>query len=104
MSDSPTETTNREPFSGRPAQASEDVLKLKRQLILDYKNTFAGDRGKRVWEDLQKRFGYGKWPAADSHDHEVIARRVFMQGPLFYIQTQLDATLSDKPRRKAISP
>lgn len=52
--------TNQEP----PAQADNGEEKARaaarKQLLIDYRMTFSGGHGERVWADLKQQFGYGK--------------------------------------------
>lgn len=72
-----------------------------RQLVKAYKATFSSAHGLTVWNDLKRRFRFGKWAAADTKDTEEIVRRVFMHGPLHHIDDMRNHTLTKdaKPKR-----
>lgn len=94
--------SGREPYT----QTSETEKKqnASRQLQLDYRAVFNSPKGQRVLSDLKARFGFGKWPAKDTEDERAIARRVFMQGPLYHIEEQLRTPFKrEKKQAKAIS-
>lgn len=92
-----------EPFTGTESgEHTKRQAAERRQLVQDYKALFSTDRGKRVWADLCKKFGFGRWPATDTEDTEKIVRRVFMHGPLHHIEDMRRITFrenTDKPKR-----
>lgn len=96
----------REPFSHADelaTQAAQLNEQQRKQLVLDYKNTFAGERGQRVLADLKRLFGFDKPSGAYGMAHGDVMLREGMKMPLWHIQKQLDQTFQPKRRGKAAS-
>jgi hypothetical protein len=80
--------------SDTAAQAAKKHQEAQRSLIQDYKRIPPS-----VIADLNHKFGFNRWAAQDTEDEKKIARRVFMQGPLFEIERMRSTNLG-KPKQK----
>ena len=94
-------TAQPEPFSTPPAERDNKRSQAERERILAYKRCFSTASGMAVLADLKVRFQFDRWEADNSDDPAVILRRVYMHGPLWHIQKQMDTVFREgKPQRK----
>ena len=96
----------REPFSHADElaqQTAELSAQQRKQIVLDYKNTFAGERGQRVLADLNRLFGFNKPSGAYGMSHGDVMLREGMKMPLWHIQHRLEETFAPKRRGKSAS-
>ena len=87
-----------EPFSRDPAEIAARHERDRRQLILEYKATFAGTRGRKVLKDMQKFCGYLKPEATQGVSREEVYRRSAGKNLMFYIMDKVESTM--QPKRK----
>ena len=81
-----------------PLDPSPDVS-ARQQLILDYKATFAGTRGARVLEDLQRVYGWDKPTAGPGITLEEVYRRECMKHPVYHIRAMLASEVRPDPKK-----
>jgi hypothetical protein len=89
-----------EPFSHDDELAKQGEQE-RRQLVLDYKGTFAGERGQRVLNDLKRLFGHNKPSAVPGMRNEDVWLREGMKMPIYHIESRLSMTFrkTAKPKR-----
>ncbi len=93
-----------EPFS-HDEELAKQSAQARRQLIIDYKVTFAGDRGERVWNDLSRLFGFEQPSGSAGMSHGDVMLREGMKMPLWYIKKMREMKRPERKsrQRKALS-
>lgn len=73
----------------------------RKQLVLDYKATFAGERGQRVLNDMKRIFGFERPSGAYGMTHGDVMLREGMKMPIYHIEQRLKTTFrrTAKPKR-----
>lgn len=72
----------------------------RRQLVLDYKATFAGERGQRVLNDMKRIFGFERPSAAYGMTHGDVMLREGMKMPIYHIESRLKTNFRKPARQK----
>lgn len=92
-----------EPFSSAK-EIAEQSEKERRQLVLDYRAIFNGERGQKVLADLHKKFGFARPSAVAGMRNEEVWLREGMKLPLYEIERMRNLTFRAKKRqRKALA-
>lgn len=75
----------------------------QRQLIIDYKQVFAGTRGARVLQDLKDAYNFDRPTASSGTGRTEVFRREAMKHPIYHILARVNAVLTEediKPKAK----
>jgi hypothetical protein len=93
-----------EPFSHDDELAKQGETERK-QLVLDYKSIFGGEKGQRVLADLERLFGFNKPSGTMGAQHGDVMLREGMKMPIYHIRSRLNMTFSKplKQRTRALS-
>lgn len=88
-----------EPFSSAK-EIAEQSEKERRQLVLDYRAVFNGERGQKVLADLHKKFGFARPSAVTGMRNEDVWLREGMKMPFHEIERMRHLTFKAKQRQR----
>jgi hypothetical protein len=82
-----------------PPPPQEQAEKTFRQLVLDYRGTFNGERGQHVLADLHRRFGFHRPSAVRGMRSEELWLHEGMKQPFYHIEFMRNWT-APKPKHE----